>query len=45
MRAFVGAEDGSAWVADALDGEEPEALGRAVAERLLAAGAAEVLGR
>ena len=45
MRAFVGAEDGSAWVADALDGDEPEALGRAVAERLLAAGAAEVLGR
>jgi hydroxymethylbilane synthase len=48
LRAFVGAVDGSAWVRDELSGRgssEPEALGTAVAERLLAAGAAEVLGR
>jgi hydroxymethylbilane synthase len=43
--AFVGAADGSSWIRDALAGpaEEPGALGREVAERLLAAGAAEVL--
>jgi hydroxymethylbilane synthase len=45
LRAFVGAPDGSAWVRDSLDGTDPEALGTAVAERLLAAGASEVLGR
>jgi hydroxymethylbilane synthase len=43
LRAFVGAPDGSAWVRDELDGEEPERLGAAVAERLLSAGAREVL--
>ncbi len=45
IRAFAGAVDGSAWVTDELGGDEPVALGRAAAERLLAAGAAEVLGR
>lgn len=45
LRAFVGAPDGSAWLRDELEGRDPEALGVAVAERLLAAGAAEVLGR
>jgi hydroxymethylbilane synthase len=47
LRAFVGREDGSAWVRDELAGaaDAPEALGAAVAARLLAAGAAEVLGR
>ena len=44
LRAFAGAVDGSAWVRDELAGRgEPEALGVEVAERLLAAGAAEVL--
>jgi len=43
LRAFVGAPDGSAWVRDALDGEEPERLGADVAARLLSAGAREVL--
>jgi hydroxymethylbilane synthase len=43
LRAFVGAADGSAWVRDELDGEEPERLGADVAERLLSAGAREVL--
>jgi hydroxymethylbilane synthase len=44
MRAFVGAVDGSRWIADELDGpDDPEALGRAAAERLLAAGAQELL--
>jgi hydroxymethylbilane synthase len=44
LRAFVGAPDGSAWVRDSLDGDDAEALGAAIAERLLAAGAREVLG-
>jgi hydroxymethylbilane synthase len=44
LRAFVGAVDGSAWVADELDGTDPEALGAEVARRLLAAGAGELLG-
>ena len=43
--AFVGVPDGSRWIRDELDGEpaEPAALGAAVGERLLAAGAAELL--
>jgi hydroxymethylbilane synthase len=43
LRAFVGAVDGSAWVRDELDGADPEHLGAAVAQRLLSAGAREVL--
>jgi hydroxymethylbilane synthase len=43
LRAFVGAADGSAWVRDELDGAEPEPLGAEVAQRLLSAGAREVL--
>ena len=50
LTAFVGRPDGSAWLRDALTvaGEgatDPEALGARVGERLLSAGAAEVLGR
>jgi hydroxymethylbilane synthase len=45
LRAFVGAVDGGAWVRDELDGRNPRRLGQEVAERLLAAGAGEVLGR
>jgi hydroxymethylbilane synthase len=45
LRAFVGRPDGSQWITDELDGPDPEPLGDAVAQRLLAAGAAEVLGR
>jgi len=43
--AFVGMPDGSAWISDRLDGPvgEPVKLGRAVAERLLVAGAGELL--
>ena len=44
LRAFVGAPDGSAWVRDELEGADAESLGAEVAERLLAAGAREVLG-
>jgi hydroxymethylbilane synthase len=44
LRAFVGAPDGSAWVRDELEGDDAEALGAAVAQRLLSAGAREVLG-
>jgi hydroxymethylbilane synthase len=43
LRAWVGAQDGSAWVADALDGDDPDALGTEVARRLLAAGAGGLL--
>ncbi len=45
LRAYVGLPDGSHWIADTLDGDPaaPAALGRAVAERLLAAGARELL--
>ena len=45
LRAFVGRPDGSAWLTDELEGPDAEPLGEAVAQRLLAAGAAEVLGR
>jgi hydroxymethylbilane synthase len=45
LRAWIGLPDGSAWIADELEGadEAPEELGRTVAERLLAAGAGELL--
>jgi hydroxymethylbilane synthase len=43
LRAFVGRPDGSAWIHDELGGEDPVALGRELAGRLLAAGAGEML--
>jgi hydroxymethylbilane synthase len=45
LSAFVGLPDGSAWVRDSLDGDpaDPGALGAAVAQRLLAAGAGKLL--
>lgn len=43
LRAWVGASDGSAWIADEDHGEHAEELGRALAERLLSVGAAEML--
>jgi hydroxymethylbilane synthase len=48
LAAWVGAPDGSAWLRDELrlaggGADDPAALGRRVAERLLAAGAAELL--
>jgi hydroxymethylbilane synthase len=45
--AFVGLPDGSEWMRDSLEGdaEDPAALGRTLAERLLSAGAADVLER
>jgi hydroxymethylbilane synthase len=45
LTAFVGLPDGSHWIRDQLDGDasEPAALGRAVAQRLVAAGARELL--
>jgi len=45
LRAFVGRADGSAWLRDELVGDDPRALGEAVAVRLRAAGADDVLGR
>ncbi|MEA2248982.1 MAG: hydroxymethylbilane synthase [Solirubrobacteraceae bacterium] len=45
LRGFAGRADGSMWVRDELSGSDPEALGAAVAARLRAAGADEVLGR
>ncbi len=45
LRAWVGLPDGSAWVADGVLGGfyDPEELGRRVAERMLSAGAGELL--
>jgi hydroxymethylbilane synthase len=45
LTAFVGLPDGSHWIRDAVDGDlsDPAALGRAVAGRMLAAGARELL--
>ena len=45
LTAFVGLPDGSHWIRDELDGDaaDPAALGRAVAGRLEAAGARELL--
>jgi hydroxymethylbilane synthase len=47
LRAWVGLPDGSAWVGDELLGGfyDPDALGRRVAERLVSAGAGELLRR
>jgi len=45
LTAFAGLPDGSAWVRDASEGPaaEPSALGGEVAERMVAAGAGEIL--
>jgi hydroxymethylbilane synthase len=45
LAAYVGAPDGAHWVRDRLEAgaEEPSAAGREVADRLLAAGAGEIL--
>jgi hydroxymethylbilane synthase len=45
LSSFVGLPDGSVWIRDSLSGpsSDPTALGRAAAERLLAAGADDVL--
>ena len=45
LSAFAGLPDGQTWVRDRLEGDpaEPGALGREVAERMIAAGAGEIL--
>jgi hydroxymethylbilane synthase len=47
LSAFAGAPDGSEWIRDVLLGtaQDPAALGREVGERMLAAGAGEMLAR
>lgn len=45
LRVFLGRPDGSAWLRDELSGGDPATLGAEVAQRLLASGAAEILGR
>jgi hydroxymethylbilane synthase len=47
LLAYCGLPDGSEWITDELemDASEPEELGRALAERLTAAGAADLLAR
>jgi hydroxymethylbilane synthase len=47
LTAFVGLPDGSHWIRDELPGDpgDPAALGHAVAERLAAAGARELLAQ
>jgi hydroxymethylbilane synthase len=44
LAAWVGVPDGSVWVSDRLDGDR-EGIGLAVAQRLLSAGAGELLAR
>jgi hydroxymethylbilane synthase len=45
LQAFVGLPDGSSWIRDTLEGDarDPAALGREAGDRLLAAGAGELL--
>ena len=47
IKAFVGLPDGSEWIRDRVEGEaeEPAAIGALLAERLLAAGARDILDR
>jgi hydroxymethylbilane synthase len=47
LQAFCGLPDGSEWLRDEVDADasEPEALGHALAARMKAAGAAEILER
>jgi hydroxymethylbilane synthase len=47
LEAFAGLPDGSEWVRDSLAGplDDPAALGEALAERMLAAGAGDLLER
>jgi hydroxymethylbilane synthase len=45
LRAFIGRADGSMWLTDIVEGSDPLEVGRGLAERMLAAGANEVLGR
>jgi hydroxymethylbilane synthase len=47
IHGFAGLPDGSEWVRDSVEGdaEQPAALGGALAERMLAAGAGELLER
>jgi hydroxymethylbilane synthase len=47
VAGFAGLPDGSEWVRDALRGDpdQPAALGEALAERMVAAGAADILER
>ena len=47
LEAFLGLPDGSEWIRDRVEGdaEEPAALGAQLAERLLGAGAREILDR
>jgi hydroxymethylbilane synthase len=47
IEAFIGLPDGSEWVRDRVEGEaaEPAAAGALLAERLLAAGARDILDR
>jgi hydroxymethylbilane synthase len=47
LHGFAGLPDGSEWVRDRVagDGEQPAALGQALADRMLAAGARDILER
>jgi hydroxymethylbilane synthase len=47
LRAFCGLPDGSEWLRDEIeeDASDPERIGRALAERMTAAGAEEILQR
>ncbi|HEV7943122.1 MAG TPA: hydroxymethylbilane synthase [Solirubrobacteraceae bacterium] len=43
LRGWVGLPDGSAWIADELEGEDPVQLAQALARRMISVGANEML--
>lgn len=45
LRGWVGLPDGSAWIADEMEGEQPEELAQAVAGRMKSVGAGEMLAQ
>lgn len=45
LRGWVGLPDGSAWIADEMEGEQPERLAQAVAGRMQSVGAGEMLAQ
>ncbi|MFZ2050839.1 MAG: hydroxymethylbilane synthase [Solirubrobacteraceae bacterium] len=45
LRGWVGLPDGSAWIADELEGEDPVQLAQALAGRMISVGAKEMLAQ
>lgn len=45
LRGWVGLPDGSAWIADEMEGSEPQPLARMLAERMIGVGASDMLAQ